>query len=134
MKKIIVLLMAVCCLFVSCQKEGGSGSGSVDGTTWLADESSYRLVLRDGYASLYNYRGTDLFDTQKYKVKGGKLTFGDNMFCGYRHTYNRTYKEYFVNGSFNDAKTKLTLSRQWYDDISDIMEDYGEKVFTRVAE
>ena len=118
MKKILLLLVAACCLFVSCEKEGGNSS--VDGTTWKGTyentNGSYirvSLVLKDGFASLYNLDDNYLVDTQSYKVKGDKIIFNDVLSIRDFRTSSSVEEEYFQKeGTFNSDKSKLTLV--WY--------------------
>ena len=104
MKKILLLLVAACCLFVSCEKEGGNSS--VDGTTWKGsvDDGTVKLILKDGIGTLMSWGSTSktwsLYDSQAYKVKGNKITFNDKLKASY---------SYFKEGTFNSDKSRLTL-------------------------
>ena len=113
MNRIAVLFTALCCLFVSCQKEGGNSS--VDGTTWSCEgenNGDYTLILNDGYASLYfKYRTSSessFLDTQAYTVKGNTIKFK-----GHLHEDNDPiihYIGYYNKGTFNEDRSRLTLN------------------------
>lgn len=100
MKRILVLLVAVCCLLVACEKEGGSGS-SIEGTTWRY--WTFKLVFQDGY--VYSYHLDTHHDTQTYKVKGDKVIFGDFL----DHNGIKDYGTYDKTATLNSDKTRLTL-------------------------
>ncbi|MBR5660639.1 MAG: hypothetical protein IKW99_03725 [Bacteroidales bacterium] len=127
MKKVLVLFVAVCCLFVSCQKEGGSGS--VDGTTWLETDTNWphTLKLKGGYASLY-YKDK-LYDTQAYSIKGNIIKFKDHLII----EPEEPNPAYYFEGSFNGDKSRLMLKYAWSSyDGSRTGEDVD--TFIRVAE
>lgn len=113
MKKILVLLVAACALFVSCQKEGGNSS--VDGSTWegrfrVSDNHIYdhRLELKGGYASIYEYEYGKIVlrDTRAYKVKGNKISFTTPLYINSEQNVNSPYSN---GGTFNEDKSKLKL-------------------------
>ena len=101
MKKFLVLLVAACCLFASCEKEGGNSS--LDGSTWVWESfHQYKLVFDNNYVTSY-YKGS-LYDTQTYKVKGDKVHFGDFL-------QTAGYTEYFYDkiATLSSDKTRMTL-------------------------
>lgn len=73
MKRILVLLVAACCLLVSCQKE--QLDPNLDGTTW---EFSERIItLKNGEAIFYY--GESYIDTVHYSINGDTITFDDYL-------------------------------------------------------
>lgn len=128
MIKNLVLLMAVCCLLVSCQKEDGSGSGAnnVDGSTWVwSDDGADTIVLKGGFASYYYNR---LRDTQSYYVKGNELIFSKPL-----HRESGESDIYYDSGSFNKDYSKLTISGRKTNVNSPGVLDF-KRTFNRVAE
>lgn len=118
MKKILVLLVAACCLFVSCEKEGGNSS--LDGTTWKCETTSgYQLVFDSDYVSSYEY--SSLVDTQTYKVKGDKISFGDYLS---HSSGSGTYYRYDKVATLNSDKTRLTI-RNGYIENGEFIEYKG---------
>jgi len=85
MKKILVLLVAVCSLFVACSKDEGGSSHSLDGTKWYCKIEprfskyyfTYNFVFDDGYVSIYTgSKNPTLKTTTTYKVIGDTIIFG----------------------------------------------------------
>lgn len=100
MKRILVLLVAACCLLVSCEKE--QLDPNLNGTTWEFSERT--IILKNGEAIFYF--GETYMDTAQYSINGDTITF-DHYLGGV----------FDLEGTFNKKRDIMYLDSGYFPDI-----------------